>query len=33
MIKQALSMCFADEGIQNETEMETSVYLNGKLIK
>lgn len=31
--KQALSMCFAGEGIQNETEMETSVYLNGKIVK
>jgi len=31
--KQSLSMCFAGEGIQNETEMETSVYLNGKVIK
>ncbi|WP_121626582.1 OsmC family protein [Poseidonibacter antarcticus] len=31
--KQALSMCFAGEGIQNETEMETSVYLNGKVVK
>ena len=31
--KQALAMCFAGEGIQNETEMETSVYLNGKILK
>lgn len=31
--RQALSMCFAGEGIQNETEMQTSVYLNGKLVK
>ncbi len=31
--KQALRMCFAGEGIQNETEMETNVYLNGKIIK
>ncbi len=31
--KQALSMCFAGEGIQNETEMETTVYLNGKVVK
>lgn len=31
--KQALSMCFAGEGIQNETEMQTSIYLNGKVIK
>jgi uncharacterized OsmC-like protein len=31
--KQALSMCFAGEGIQNETEMQTAVYLNGKIVK
>jgi uncharacterized OsmC-like protein len=31
--KQSLRMCFAGEGIQNETEMETNVYLNGKIIK
>ena len=31
--KQALSMCFAGEGIKNETEMETTVYLNGKIVK
>jgi len=31
--KQALSMCFAGEGIQNETEMETVVYLNGEIVK
>lgn len=31
--KQALSMCFAGEGIQNETEMQTTVYLNGQVIK
>ncbi|MFT7004345.1 MAG: putative OsmC-like protein [Sulfurimonas sp.] len=31
--KQSLSMCFAGEGIQNETEMQTNVYLNGKLVK
>ena len=31
--KQALSMCFAGEGIQNETEMETNIYLNGKVVK
>jgi uncharacterized OsmC-like protein len=31
--KQALSMCFAGEGIQNETEMQTTVYLNGQAIK
>jgi len=31
--KQALSMCFAGEGIQNETQMQTTVYLNGKIVK
>lgn len=31
--KQALRMCFAGEGIQNETEMESNVYLNGKIVK
>jgi hypothetical protein len=31
--KQALRMCFAGEGIQNETEMETSIYLNGNIIE
>jgi len=31
--KQALKMCFAGEGIQNETEMETNIYLNGKVVK
>jgi len=31
--KQSLRMCFAGEGIQNETEMESNVYLNGKIIK
>ncbi|MEB8431695.1 hypothetical protein OO007_05605 [Cocleimonas sp. KMM 6892] len=31
--KQSLRMCFAGEGIQNETEMETNVYLNGKIVK
>ncbi|CAA6804383.1 MAG: Unknown protein [uncultured Sulfurovum sp.] len=31
--KQSLRMCFAGEGIQNETEMETSIYLNGKIVK
>lgn len=30
--KQALHMCFAGEGIQNETEMESNIYLNGKII-
>ena len=31
--KQALRMCFAGEGIQNETEMESNIYLNGKIVK
>ena len=31
--KQALSMCFAGEGIQNETEMKTNIYLNGNEVK
>ncbi|MBT8349259.1 MAG: hypothetical protein HKP62_07440 [Sulfurovum sp.] len=31
--KQALAMCFAGEGIQNETEMESNIYLNGKIVK
>ena len=31
--KQALSMCFAGEGISNETQMQTNIYLNGKEIK
>ena len=31
--KQALRMCFAGEGVQNETEMATNIYLNGKIIK
>ncbi len=30
---QALRCCFAGEGIQNATEMETNVYLNGKMVK
>ena len=30
--KQALRMCFAGEGIQNETEMESNVYLNGQRV-
>ena len=30
--KQALRMCFAGEGIQNETEMQTSLYLNGQRV-
>ena len=31
--KQALRMCFAGEGIQNETEMESNLYLNGDIIE
>jgi len=31
--KQALRMCFVSEGIQNETEMKSSVYLNRKAVK
>jgi uncharacterized OsmC-like protein len=31
--KQALRMCFAGEAVQNETEMESNIYLNGKIIK
>ena len=31
--KQALRMCFAGEGVQHETEMETGLYLNGKVFK
>ncbi len=31
--KQALSMCFAGEGVQNQTEMESNAYLNGTIIK
>ena len=30
--KQALRMCFAGEGVQNETEMESTLYLNGKRV-
>lgn len=30
---QSLRMCFAGEGIQNATEMETNIYLNGELLK
>ncbi|MDV7186212.1 OsmC family protein [Lutibacter sp. TH_r2] len=30
---QALRCCFAGEGIVYKTEMETSIYLNGKLVK
>jgi len=31
--KQALAMCFAGEGVQMETEMESNVYLNGELVR
>ncbi len=31
--KQALRMCFAGEAVQNETEMESNIYLNGKIVK
>ena len=31
--KQSLRTCFAGEGIQNETDMETSIYLNGEILK
>jgi len=31
--KQALKMCFAGEGIQNETQMESNIFLNGKIVK
>ena len=31
--KQALRMCFAGEGVQNETEMDSNVYLNGDIVK
>ncbi|WP_163468099.1 hypothetical protein [Fusobacterium sp. IOR10] len=30
---QSLKCCFAGEGIQNKTEMESDIYLNGKIIK
>jgi uncharacterized OsmC-like protein len=30
---QSLKCCFAGEGIQNKTEMESEIYLNGKIIK
>ncbi len=32
-VNQALRCCFAGEGIQNATEMQTSFYLNGKIVK
>ena len=31
--RQSLRTCFAGEGIQNETEMESNVYLNGNIIE
>ena len=31
--RQSLRTCFAGEGIQNETEMESNVYLNGKSVE
>jgi uncharacterized OsmC-like protein len=31
--QQSLKMCFAGEGIQNETKMDTKFYLNGKKVK
>lgn len=31
--KQALRMCFAGEGVQNETDMEVNVYLNGEQVR
>ncbi|MGB5445661.1 MAG: OsmC family protein [Psychromonas sp.] len=31
--KLSLNMCFAGEGIMNETEMESEIYLNGKQVK
>ncbi len=30
---QALRMCFAGEGIQNATEMESTLYLNGEIVR
>ncbi len=30
---RSLRMCFAGEGIQNETEMETGFYLNGEVVE
>ena len=29
---RALSLCFAGEGLKNETEMVTHIYLNGEVI-
>ncbi len=31
--RQSLRTCFAGEGVQNETEMESNIYLNGNIIK
>ena len=31
--RQSLRCCFAGEGIQNETEMESDIYLNGKIME
>jgi uncharacterized OsmC-like protein len=31
--RQALRMCFAGEGIQHETEMDSDIYLNGEIVK
>ncbi len=31
--KQALRTCFAGEGVQNETDMVSNVYLNGAIVK
>lgn len=31
--RQSLRTCFAGEGIQNETEMDSNVYLNGKIVE
>jgi len=31
--RQSLRTCFAGEGIQNETDMESTMYLNGKIVK
>lgn len=30
--QQSLRCCFAGEGIQNETEMESNIYLNGEIV-
>ena len=32
-VAQSLACCFAGEGIQNETEMETDIFLNGTIVK